>query len=87
MSKTYDTLTDGEKEIQGRSGERLVSRIFEPDKVKMEPIPVMDSPREKIGKLKLVTGPGDNALSLIMHRNSPRDWQEYFRGPSGSPLP
>lgn len=81
MSKTYDTLMDAEKEKQGRSGERLVSRILKPDKVKTEPILVMDSPREKMDKLKLVTGPGENGLSLIMCGISPKEWQECFRRP------
>ncbi len=63
MSKIYDSMMKAEREKQGRAGERLVSRIFDPDKVKTEPIPVMDSPREKIDKLKLVAGLGEKRYS------------------------
>ena len=63
MSRIYDSLLKAEKEKQGSSNERPVSRIFEPEKVKMEQDTVIDSPPEKIEMLKLVTGLGEKRYS------------------------
>ena len=63
MSKIYDSLMKAEKEKQGSSNEKPVSQIFEPEKVKTEQNTVIDSPKEKIEKLKLVAGLGEKRYS------------------------
>lgn len=52
-----------EKEKQGSSNEKPVSQIFEPDKAKTEQNTAIDSPKEKIEKLKLVAGLGEKRYS------------------------
>jgi len=63
MSKIYDSLMKAEKEKQGSSNEKPVSQIFEPDKAKTEQNTAIDSPKEKIEKLKLVAGLGEKRYS------------------------
>jgi hypothetical protein len=64
MSKIYDSLMKAEKEKQRDSNGRPVSQIFEPEKAnKIEQNPAIDSPPEKIDKLKLVTGLGEKRYS------------------------
>ncbi len=58
MSQIYNSLMKAEKEKQGSSNERRVSQIFEAEKAKMQQNTVIDSPREKVDKLKLVAGVG-----------------------------
>ena len=57
-----------EKKKQGPSNEIPVSQIIELEKAEMEQDTVVDFPREKVDKLKLVTGAGEK-----------RDWQEQSR--------
>ena len=63
MSKIYDSLMKAEKEKQGSLDLKSASQILEPDKAKTEQDTVIDSPKEKIERLRLVAGLGEKRYS------------------------